>query len=50
MSDVSMEFLLFLRGHIFALYMEVICTLAIVVLVAELASCFNGARVLRQAW
>jgi hypothetical protein len=49
-SDVSMEFLLFLLGRIFALYMEVVCTLAVVVSVAEPAGCLYGARALRQAW
>jgi len=49
-SDVSMQFLLFLLGHIFALYVEVVCTLAVVVSAAEPAGCFYAARALRQAW
>jgi len=37
---LSMELLVFLLGHLFALYMEVVCTLAVVVSAAEPAGCF----------
>jgi hypothetical protein len=47
---LSMELLVFLLGHLFALYMEVVCTLAVVVSAAEPAGCFYGVRALRQAW
>ena len=47
---LTVEFLFFLLCHLFALYVELVCTVAIVVAAAEPAGCFQGARALRQAW